>query len=81
VVKNPPDNGGDAGDTSLIPALGRSPGGGAATTPVCLPGESNEQRSLEGYNPWARKESDTTERLSALHTQLTALLKGKEVRS
>ena len=28
VVKNPPDNAGAAGDVSLIPELGRSPGGG-----------------------------------------------------
>ena len=28
VVKNPPDNAGAAGDVSLIPGLGRSPGGG-----------------------------------------------------
>ena len=33
-------------------------------TPVFLPGESHGQRSLEGYNPWGRKESDMTERLS-----------------
>jgi len=33
-------------------------------TPVCLPGESNGQRSLAGYSPWGCKESDTTERLS-----------------
>ena len=30
-------------------------------TPVLLPGESNGQRSLVGYSPWARKESDMTE--------------------
>ena len=30
-------------------------------SPVFLPGESHRQRSLEGYNPWGRKESDTTE--------------------
>ena len=29
--------------------------------PVFLPGESHGQRSLMGYSPWARKESDTTE--------------------
>ena len=81
MVKNPPDSGGDAGDASLIPALGRSPGGGVATTPVFLPGESHEQRSLVGYSPWARKESDTTESLSTLHTQLTVPLKGKEGKS
>ena len=34
-------------------------------TPVFLPGESHGQRSLAGYSPWGRKESDTTERLSA----------------
>ena len=28
VVKNPPTNAGDRGDSSLIPGLGRSPGGG-----------------------------------------------------
>ena len=27
-----------------------------------LPGESHGWRSLEGYSPWGRKESDTTER-------------------
>jgi len=29
-------------------------------TPVFLPGEFHEQRSLVGYSPWYRKESDTT---------------------
>ena len=32
-------------------------------TPVFLPGKSHGQRSLVGYSPWGRKESDTTERL------------------
>ena len=31
VVKNPPANAGDAGDTSLIPRSGKSPGGGNGT--------------------------------------------------
>ena len=35
-------------------------------TPVFLPGESHGQRSLVGYSPWGRKESDTTERLHFL---------------
>ena len=30
-------------------------------TPVCFPGESHGQRSLEGYSPWGHKESDITE--------------------
>ena len=35
-------------------------------TPVFLPGESHGQRSLVGYSPWGRKESDTTEWLHPL---------------
>ena len=33
-------------------------------TPVFLPGESQGQRSLAGYCPWGRKESDMTESLT-----------------
>ena len=32
-------------------------------TPVFMPGRSHGPRSLVGYNPWGREESDTTERL------------------
>ena len=32
------------------------------STPGLLPGKSHGQRSLVGYSPWDRKESDTTER-------------------
>ena len=32
-------------------------------TPVLLLGKSHGQRSLVGYRPWGRKESDTTEQL------------------
>ena len=32
-------------------------------TPVLLPGKFHGWRSLVGYSPWGRKESDTTERL------------------
>ena len=31
------------------------------STPALLPGKSHGQRSLVGYSPWGRKESDTTE--------------------
>ena len=34
-----------------------------AATPVFLPGKSHGLRSLVGYRPWGRKDSDTTERL------------------
>ena len=33
-------------------------------TPVFPPGEFQGQRSLAGYDPWGRKESDVTERLT-----------------
>ena len=32
-------------------------------TPVLLPGKSHGWRSLVGYSPWGREESDTTEQL------------------
>ena len=35
-------------------------------TPVLLPGKSHGQRSLVGYSPWGRKESDMTERFHSL---------------
>ena len=59
MVKNPPAK---AGHSHSIPGSGRPPGGGAwQPTPVFLPRESYGQRSLAGYSPWGRKESDTTE--------------------
>ena len=36
---------------------------GMATHPAFLPGEFHEQRSLVGFSPWGRQESDTTEQL------------------
>ena len=44
--------------------------------PVFLPGESHGQRSLVGYSPRGRKESDTTERLHFHHVP-TIVLKWK----
>ena len=37
------------------------------STPVFLPGEFHGQRSLVGYSPQSRKESDTTEQLTFPH--------------
>ena len=48
-----------AGDLSLIPGLGRSPGERNGN-PFQLPGESHGQRSLVAYSPWGRKELDMT---------------------
>ena len=44
------------------------------STPVLLPGKSHGQRSLVGYSPWGRKESDTTERLHFTFTLLLIIL-------
>ena len=46
------------GNTELI---SRNPG--IWTQLVLLPGKSHGWRSLVGYSPWGREESDTTERL------------------
>jgi len=37
-----------------------------ATHSILWPGKSHGQRSLVGYSPWGRKESDTTEQLPFL---------------
>ena len=50
-------------------------------TPVCLPGKSHGQKSLSGYSPWGRKESDMTEHTCACmcmhmytHTHIHAII-------
>ena len=52
-------------------------------TPVFLPGESRGQRSLVGYSPCCRKESDTTERLhfylSIFNTVCTTTTRNKDI--
>ena len=44
-------------------------------TPVLLPGNSHGWRSLVGFSPWAREESDTTERLH-FHFSLSCIGEG-----
>ena len=44
-------------------------------TPVLLPEESHGGRSLVGYSPWGRKESDMTERLHFLSTVILGVNK------
>ena len=53
----------NSGDLGLIPGLGRSPGegNGHPLQYSVWPGDFHGQRSLAGYSPWGRKESDTTE--------------------
>jgi len=62
----------NAGDLSLIPGLGRSPGGGHGNPSQysCLE-NLQRQRHLAGCSPWGFKESETTEQLSiAQHNQI-----------
>ena len=59
VVKNIPAV---AEDSGLIPGLGRSPGEGN-NNPLQYTGKFCGQRSLAGYSPWDRKDSDRTEQL------------------
>ena len=52
----------NVGGLGLIPGSGRTPGGGD-DNPLqysCLE-NLHGQRSLAGYSPWGRKESDMTE--------------------
>ena len=78
VLNGPPPGGSvgeesacNAGDLGSVPGSGRSPGegNGYPLQYSCLE-SPHGQRSLVGYSPWGRKESDTTERLStAQHPQ------------
>ena len=56
----------NAGDPGSIPGSGRSPveGNGNPLQYSCLENPmSHGWKSLVGYNPWGRKELDTTEQL------------------
>ena len=46
-----------------------------ATTPARLPGKSHGWRSLVGYSPWGREESDATEQLH-FHFSLSCIGEG-----
>ena len=61
VVKNPPANAGHAADVSLIPGLGRSPGGGNGN-PLqysCL-GNPMDREARQATVHGVAKQSDTT---------------------
>ena len=70
MVKNPPANAGDTGDTGSTPGSGRSPGGGHGNPLEYSSLESHGQRSLVGYTQQGQKESDTTEVTWHTHTEL-----------
>ena len=62
MIKNPPANAGDIRDTGSILGQEEPLEEGMANPLQCSCLENpHGQRSLAGYNPWGRKESDTTE--------------------
>ena len=62
MVKNLPASAGNVRDLCSIPGSGRFPGGGHGN-PLqhCFLENPHGHRSLVGYSPWGRKESDMTE--------------------
>ena len=68
----------NAGDLGSVPRLGKSPGGGHGNplqySYLEIP---HGQRSLAGYSPWGRKESDTTEQLSTAKHSILFTVKGE----
>ena len=56
----------------MTPGLRRSPGEGNGNPPQYSWLENPQgQRSLVGYSPWGRKESDTTEQLTHKDLEIT----------
>ena len=51
---------------------------GMVPTPLFLPEEFHEQRSLAGYRPWGHKDSDTTEQLTHAHTHIRDFFSTKD---
>ena len=66
---------GNMRDVASIHRLGRSRGGGHGNPPQhsCLE-NPHGQRSLAGYSPWDRKESDTTQRLTHMKEKVSVML-------
>ena len=59
MAKNPPANAGDVHGSD--PSVRKMPWRRKwQPSPVFLPGKSHGERSLAGYSPWSRKESDST---------------------
>ena len=69
VVKNLPASAEDSGDAGLIP--GKKIPCNGQPNPVFLPGKFHGQRSLAGYNPWGRKDSNRNEQLSTRRAKKT----------
>ena len=70
VITNLPANAGDTRDTSSMPGLGRSPGGGHGhpLQYACL--ENPRDRGSWGYSPWVEESSDVTEHTHIIHLEV-----------
>ena len=73
----------NVGDPGSVPGLERFPWRRKwQPTPVLLPGKFHGRRSLVGYSPWDRKESDTTAdlvvRISGSHPSYPVQFLGRE---
>ena len=75
MVKNPPASATAAGNSSSIPGLGRSPGGGNGCP--LQPGESPGQRSRAGYSPGGRSHKVFEQRLTGLMAKAEERKDGK----
>ena len=83
MVKNLPASVGDENpnDPGFDPWVGKIPWRRTwQPTPVSLPGESHGQRSLAGYSPWGRTQSDKTER-TCIHIDQSLSLKHSQMES
>ena len=77
VLQNLPAN---AGDIRFDPWVRKIPWRRAwQPIPVFLPGESHGQRSLAGYSPWSRRESDLTNTFTELIKPMLLKLFGLSV--
>ena len=74
VLKNPLARAGGSRDVGSVPGSGRSSGVDKwQSTPVFLPGEFHERRSLAGHSPRGRRELDSTKWLSSSSTHISIL--------
>ena len=67
MVKNQTGNAEDTRAFASISGSGQSLEWEVAVIPIFLPGKFHGQRSLEGYSPQGRKESDSTEHTQSLN--------------
>ena len=74
-MKNSPTSAGDVKRHGFHPWVRKSPWRREwQLTPVFLLGESYGQKSLVGYSPWGRKDSDMSEATEHSHTKLIIII-------